>query len=97
MGDMTGVVPHGVGTVPGFVLMGTAKPDLRVACCCEDMNREINVIAHSRGCCTARELKREQVRIAQTARQSIVLNMLYPYSTMGSHAPARAAESAAAR
>lgn len=96
MGRMIGVVSHGVGTVLGFVLIGTAKSDLRVACYCQDMNREIDVIAHSCICCAARELKREHVRIVQTASQSIALNMLYPYSTMGSHAPARAAESAAA-
>ena len=43
------------------------------------MNREIDMIAHSCGCRHARELKREHVRIVQTANQSIALNMLYPY------------------
>jgi hypothetical protein len=43
------------------------------------MNKEIDMIAHSCGCRHARELKREHVRIVQSANQSIALNMLYPY------------------
>jgi hypothetical protein len=46
------------------------------------------MIAHSCGCRHARELKREHVRIVQSANQSIALNMLYPYPAVGSHAPA---------
>jgi hypothetical protein len=37
------------------------------------------MIAHSCGCRHARELKREHVRIVQSANQSTALNMLYPY------------------
>ena len=37
------------------------------------------MIAHACGCRHARELKREHVRIVQSANQSIALNMLYPY------------------
>jgi len=52
---------------------------LRVANYCMNMNREIDMIAHSCGVRHARELKREHVRIVQANHQSIALNMLYPY------------------
>ena len=54
-----------------------------------NVNREIDMIAHSCGCRHARELWREHVRIVQTANQSVALNMLYPYSVTGSRAAAR--------
>lgn len=60
------------------------------------MNREINTIVHSCGCCQARELKREHVRIVQTANQSIALNMLYPYPAAGSRGVVKAAAASAA-
>jgi hypothetical protein len=47
------------------------------------MNKEIDMIAHACGCRHARELKREHVRIVQSANQSIALNMLYPYPEVG--------------
>jgi hypothetical protein len=50
------------------------------------MNKEIDMIAHSCVCRHARELKREHVRIVQTANQSVALNMLYPYPIVGSRA-----------
>jgi len=43
------------------------------------MNKEIDMIAHSCGCRHARELRREHVRIVESANQSIAFNMLYPY------------------
>ncbi len=43
------------------------------------MNKEIDMIAHSCGCRHARDLKREHVRIVQTAGHSAALNILYPY------------------
>lgn len=52
---------------------------LRVANCAMNMNREIDVIAHSCGVRHARELRREHVRIVQANHQSIALNMLHPY------------------
>jgi glutamate synthase domain-containing protein 2 len=52
---------------------------LRVANYCMNMNREIDMIAHSCGMRHARELRREHVRIVQGNHQSIALNMLYPY------------------
>ena len=51
----------------------------RVANYCMNMNREIDMIAHSCGVRHARELRREHVRIVQASHQSIALNMLYPY------------------
>ena len=52
---------------------------LRVANYCMNMNREIDMIAHSCGVRHARELRREHVRIVQGNQQSVALNMLYPY------------------
>jgi glutamate synthase domain-containing protein 2 len=52
---------------------------LRVANYANNMNREIDMIAHSCGVRHARELKREHVRIVQANGQSVALNMLYPY------------------
>ena len=52
---------------------------LRVANYATGMNKEIDMIAHSCGCRHARDLKREHVRIVQTAGHSTALNILYPY------------------
>ena len=52
---------------------------LRVANYANNMNREIDMIAHSCGVRHARELRREHVRIVQANCQSIALNMIYPY------------------
>ena len=52
---------------------------LRVANYANNMNREIDMIAHSCGVRHARELKREHVRIVQASGQSVAMNMLYPY------------------
>jgi glutamate synthase domain-containing protein 2 len=51
----------------------------RVANYCMNMNKEIDMIAHSCGVRHARELKREHVRIVQASGQSVAMNMLYPY------------------
>lgn len=51
---------------------------LRVANYVNNMNREIDMIAHSCGLRHARELGREHVRIVQANGQSVALNMLYP-------------------
>jgi hypothetical protein len=68
---------------------------LRVANYARNVNREIDMIAHSRGCRHARELRREHVRIVQTANQSVALSMLYPYPVVGSRAASRKATAAA--
>ena len=52
---------------------------LRVANYANNMNREIDMIAHSCGVRHARELTREHVRIVQASGQSVAMNMLYPY------------------
>ncbi len=52
---------------------------LRVANYANNMNREIDMIAHSCGVRHSRELRREHVRLVQANCQSISLNMIYPY------------------
>ena len=52
---------------------------LRVANYASNMNREIDMIAHSCGMRHSRELRREHVRIVQSSGQSVAMNMLYPY------------------
>ena len=79
----TGVTTHNKRLQRGLVV---EEKYLRVANYARNMNKEIDMIAHSCGCRHARELKREHVRIVQTAGQSIALNMLYPYPATGSRA-----------
>ncbi len=81
----TGVTTHNKRLQRGLVV---EEKYLRVANYCRNMNKEIDMIAHSCGCRHARELKREHVRIVQTANQSTALNMLYPYPAVGSRGPA---------
>ena len=85
----TGVTTHNKRLQRGLVV---EEKYLRVANYATNMNKEIDMIAHSCGCRHARELKREHVRIVQTANQSIALNMLYPYPIVGSRTAARQAE-----
>jgi glutamate synthase domain-containing protein 2 len=89
----TGVTTHNKRLQRGLVV---EEKYLRVANYCRNMNKEIDMIAHACGCRHARELRREHVRIVQTANQSIALNMLHPYPAAGSRAQAAAMESAAA-
>ena len=89
----TGVTTHNKRLQRGLVV---EEKYLRVANYARNMNREIDMIAHSCGCRHGRELKREHVRIVQTANQSIALNMLYPYPTAGSRAAAKQATATAA-
>jgi glutamate synthase domain-containing protein 2 len=88
----TGVTTHNKRLQRGLVV---EEKYLRVANYARNMNMEIDMIAHSCGCRHARELKREHVRIVQTANQSIALNMLYPYPTVGSRAAFKKATAAA--
>ncbi len=89
----TGVTTHNKRLQRGLVV---EEKYLRVANYARNMNMEIDMIAHSCGCRHARELKREHVRIVQTANQSIALNMLYPYPTVGSRTASRQATASAA-
>lgn len=72
----TGVTTHNKRLQRALVV---EEKHLRVANYCMNMNREIDMIAHSCGVRHARELRREHVRIVQGNHQSIALNMLYPY------------------
>jgi glutamate synthase domain-containing protein 2 len=72
----TGVTTHNKRLQRGLVV---AEKFIRVANYAVNMNKEIDMIAHSCGCRHARELRREHVRIVQTAGQSVALNVLYPY------------------
>src|SRR3954470_23778703 len=72
----TGVTTHNKRLQRGLVV---EEKYLRVANYATGMNRAINMIAHSCGRAHARELRREHVRIVQSAGQSVALNILYPY------------------
>src|SRR5713226_8216915 len=72
----TGVTTHNHRLQRGLVV---EEKYLRVANYAMGMNKEIDMIAHSCGCRHARDLKREHVRIVQTAGHSAALNILYPY------------------
>jgi glutamate synthase domain-containing protein 2 len=72
----TGVTTHNKRLQRALVV---EEKYLRVANYANNMNREIDMIAHSCGVRQARELKREHVRIVQASGQSVALNMLYPY------------------
>src|SRR5688572_4439686 len=76
----TGVTTHNRRLQRGLVV---EEKYLRVANYCRNMNKEIEMIAHSCGCGHARELRREHVRIVRSADQSFALNMLYPYPQVG--------------
>lgn len=72
----TGVTTHNKRLQRALVV---EEKYLRVANYALNMNREIDMIAHSCGVRHARELRREHVRIVQANQQSVALNMLYPY------------------
>jgi glutamate synthase domain-containing protein 2 len=72
----TGVTTHNRRLQRGLVVQ---EKYVRVANYALNMNKEIDMIAHSCGCRHARELRREHVRIVQSAGQSVALNVLYPY------------------
>ncbi|MEO8441502.1 MAG: FMN-binding glutamate synthase family protein [Betaproteobacteria bacterium] len=76
----TGVTTHNKRLQRGLVVEEKYQ---RVANYVKNMNREIDMLAHSCGCRHAREFKREHVRIVLSANQSMALNMLYPYPTPG--------------
>ncbi len=72
----TGVTTHNRRLQRGLVV---EEKYLRVANYARNMNREIDMIAYSCGLHHARQLKREHVRIVETAGKSAALNILYPY------------------
>ena len=72
----TGITTHNVRLQNGLVVQ---EKFLRVANYAINVNKEINMIAHSCGLRHAREFKREHVRIVETAGKSVALNVMYPY------------------
>ncbi len=72
----TGVTTHNKRLQRGLVVEEKCQ---RVANYAMNMNREIDMIAHSCGCRHGRELRRENVRIVESANKSVAFNMLYPY------------------
>ncbi len=72
----TGVTTHNPRLQRGLVVEEKFQ---RVANYALGMNKEIDMIAHCCGCRHARELRREHVRIVQTAGHSVALNIMYPY------------------
>jgi glutamate synthase domain-containing protein 2 len=72
----TGITTHNVKLQRGLVVEEKFE---RVANYCLNMNKEIDMIAHSCGLRHSREFGREHVRIMQEAGKSIALNMIYPY------------------
>ena len=72
----TGITTHNPRLQRGLVI---EEKYVRVANYCNNMNKEIDMIAHSCGLPHAREFRREHVRIAQEGGMTQALNMLYPY------------------
>ena len=72
----TGVTTHNRRLQRGLVV---EEKYLRVAQFAQNMNKEIDVIAHSCGLRHAREFRRDHVRIVESANRSVALNILYPY------------------
>jgi hypothetical protein len=72
----TGITTHNRRLQRGLVV---EEKYLRVANYVRNMNKEIELIAHSCGLRHARELRREHVRIVRNAYESVALNMLCPY------------------
>ena len=72
----TGITTHNKRLQRALVVQ---EKYVRVANYANNMNREMDMIAHSCGVRHARELRREHVRIVQASGQSVALNMLYPY------------------
>ena len=77
----TGITTHNKRLQRGLVV---TEKYLRVANYARGMNRELEMIAHSCGLRNARELRREHVRLVQTAGHSMAMNMLYPYPVVSS-------------
>jgi glutamate synthase domain-containing protein 2 len=72
----TGITTHNPKLHRGLVVEDKLE---RVAAYCTNMNKEIDMIAHSCGLRHAREFRREHVRIVQGDGRSTALNMMYPY------------------
>lgn len=71
----TGITTHDAKLQRGLVV---EEKYVRVANYARNLNREIDMIAHSCGLRHAREFNRGHVRIVQADGRSIALNMIYP-------------------
>jgi glutamate synthase domain-containing protein 2 len=71
----TGITTHNAKLQRGLVV---EEKYLRVANYCRNMNKEIDMIAHSCGLHHAREFTREHVRLVQADGRSIAFSTLYP-------------------
>jgi len=78
----TGITTHNRRLQRGLVVQ---EKFLRVASYAKNMNKEVDMIAYSCGLRHARELRREHVRIVETAGKSAALNMMYPYPEVREH------------
>ncbi|HEX5394479.1 MAG TPA: FMN-binding glutamate synthase family protein [Rhodocyclaceae bacterium] len=76
----TGITTHNEKLQRGLVV---EEKYLRVANYCRNINKEIDMIAHSCGLHHAREFRREHVRIMQSPGRSSALSSLYPYPESG--------------
>jgi glutamate synthase domain-containing protein 2 len=72
----TGITTHNRRLQRGLVV---EEKYLRVANYVRNMNKEIDMIAHSCGLRHAREFRREHVRIVRNPYESVALNELCPY------------------
>ena len=72
----TGITTHDPRLQRGLVVEDKAA---RVASYCRNMNKEVEMIAHSCGLAQARGLRREHVRIVQATGESVALDILHPY------------------
>lgn len=78
----TGITTHNKRLQRGLVVQ---EKSIRVANYAKNMDKEIDMIAYSCGLRHARELRREHVRIVETAGKSVALNMMYPYPEVRQH------------
>jgi len=72
----TGITTHNPRLQRGLVV---EEKYLRVANYCNNMNKEIDMIAHSCGLPHARRFRREHVRVVQADGRSQSLERIYPY------------------
>ena len=72
----TGIATHNIRLQRGLVVEEKFE---RVANYCLNMNKEIDMIAHSCGLHHAREFRRGHVRIARADGNTTALNVLFPY------------------
>ena len=77
----TNTCPTGITTHNGRLQRGLVVADksVRVANYARNMNKEIDMIAHSCGLPHARAFRREHVRIVRSAYESVAMSTLFPY------------------